>query len=355
MGLVKNKIAKIGKIPNIEKKKFIKALITYLDADISVEKSLSLILRFTKHSSLKTLVKKTIFSVKKGKSLSSSLASFKSVFPNEFIQALILGETSGDYAEPLKKYLVYYEKVEKAKNKTKSALVYPAFILIFSLVVVFVFVSFIMPVFSEIFNDFGGKIPSIANFFIKISSFINSNLALLFFTIILVFLLIKKKQKAIKKIIYSKVKKVPYIGTVINNNQLSMLCLSISSMLGNGLPLYNALQIVYNNSADDWAKKEIGLMKKNLLAGKPITYGIDGKKIFTDFAIQMINIGEQSSNLQQMFESIANYYEEEVNTKSKSLLSLMEPILVSFIGIIVGIMLISFYLPLFDLFSTIGG
>lgn len=326
-----------------------------INSNIPVIQSLKIIQENIDSTSFKNIINNIIGYIEKGDSLSTALGKYKKTFSPFYCGVIKAGENSGKLNEILELLFKYIQASDNIKKKFQSALIYPVFILITAFVILSLIFVFVIPQFKTLFNMFDAKLPALTELIFLTSLFFKNNLffIILFFGIlicsIMIFLKSKKGQKFKDKIIF----KIPLVGNLIRESIYTKFCQIFSILIQsnvNILSSFNIMEDVMDNHIVKNSINSAGILIKN---GKSITEALIKTKFFPPTVIQMIKAGEESGELDKMLESASQFYEENLTVKIDIFSSLLQPVLIILIGLFIAIIIISIFLPVFQLSSVL--
>lgn len=336
---------------------FTRQFATLINAGIPVVDSLKILSEGLRPGTLKEASAKVKTSIEGGRRLGDSMNSVPKVFDRLYVNMIQAGEEAGILDLILQRLSSYMEKSEKLKNQIKGALVYPVVILFFALVVIAGILLFIIPKFKEFYNSAGKEPPALTMMVLSLSQSIQSSwyiyLAVLVGAPILISRYIKTpdgKVQADRLFL-----RLPVIGEVVQKASIARLTRTLSTLLSSGVGLIDAIEIAAKTSGNAVIEAALIRCKESVTAGRPFAVPLMKEKAFPDMVTQMIAIGEQSGTLDVMLAKIADFYEDEVETAVKAMTSLIEPLLMVFLGGIIGVLVIAMYLPIFNMGDVMGG
>jgi type IV pilus assembly protein PilC len=295
--------------------------------------------------------------VEAGLALSDALRRHPAIFNELFVAMVQAGETGGKLEETLKRVADQLEKDDALRRKVKAAMLYPALIIGFAFVVVIALVAFLIPVFEDVFKEFGGELPAITKVTVGISHLVTDRWYFLIAgAIAAIFLFIKwKKSDAGKKQWDTFKLRIPWkIGEVVHKVALARFSRTFSALVSAGVPMLEAIDIT-GRTAGNWViEKGMGDILDSVKRGGTIAAPMRANpKAFPAMVTQMVATGEETGALETMFTKIADFYEDQVDTAIKALTSLLEPLMIIVVGAIVGFIIISMYLPMFTVYDNI--
>ncbi len=267
------------------------------------------------------------------------------------------GETSGKLEETLKRVADQLEKDDSLRRKVKSAMVYPALIMSFAGLVLIAMVAFVVPVFEGVFEDFGGELPTITQITVTLSDFVTGRWYLGIAIVLLAIYLFRKwKRSSWGKAQWDRLKlKVPMkIGQVVQKVALARWSRTFSALVSAGVPMLEAIDITGRTAGNTVVEGAMGRVLDSVKRGGTIAAPLqESPEIFPAMVCQMVSVGEETGALDAMFTKIADFYDDQVDAALKALTSILEPVLIIIIGAIVGFVVISMYLPLFEVYNQI--
>ncbi|MFL2508670.1 MAG: type II secretion system F family protein [Candidatus Pseudothioglobus sp.] len=343
------------KIPANEVIVFTKKFETMVRAGLPILETISMIEKQTKHKGFKLIIQDIHNSVESGTTLSDSFEKYSDVFDTVYINLLRAGESSGKVQLFLQKLVINMEKQEKIKSDIKSALTYPIILLIVATAVVVLMMIFVVPVFQDMFANNPGGLPGSTQMVVNISDFMRDPLkgGVLAVSIISIFFiasfLIKKNYK-LRRFWHSIVLKIPLFGGLVNKSSLAKISMILSNLRAAGVPEMEALDIAANASTNIVIQNSMIDIKRGVFSGEPLSkLFAKSPSIFTPSFIALVSVGEKTGNMEEMYGSIASYYEGEMDVTISRLTSMLEPIMMVFMGVTIGGILVAMYTPMFQM------
>ena len=294
--------------------------------------------------------------VESGSSLAEAMRKQPKAFDELYVNMIAAGESGGILDIILQRLATYIEKVVKLKNQVKSALIYPTAIIVVAIAVVWIILWKVIPVFDQLLSSVGGEMPMITAVVIKASNFIGRYT---FWVVLLLglgaFALNRyHKTHRGKRVIDGLLLKIPIIGELLRKIAVARFCQTLATLTSSGVPILDGLDITARTAGNAIIEDAIQAVRKSVEEGKTISEPLGETKVFPPMVVQMINVGEQTGALDQMLQKIAEFYEEEVDTAVAGLTKLIEPLLIVFLGIVIGVIVTAMYLPLYSVLSEIG-
>lgn len=324
-----------------------------LNAGIDIRTALELIVEEQKKQNTKSLVNELKQQVISGKSLSMSMQHSKEFTAYEYY-SIQIGEETGKLNTVLKELSTYYKAKIKLRRQLVSALTYPAVVLTTSFGAIFFMLNFIVPMFSDIFKRFGNDLPWITQKIVNMSNMLRGNLwfVLSFLLVSIVFIYTQRKKNWYRKYSSKFVLRLPIFGKLIQKIYLARFANSMSLLISARIPILRAIQLV--NQMINFYPIEISLKKieEDVMQGAPLHKSMQDFSVYPAKMISLIKVGEEVNKLDEFFAQISEQYTQEVEHQSSVISSLLEPIILLVLGTIVGVILISMYLPLFQMSSV---
>lgn len=290
-----------------------------------------------------------------GKLLSEAFLNHSEVFPNFFCQMVAIGEVSGSLDKVLSSMADYYENDQKIKKKTKAALAYPK-LLIFMIFIVVAFLSlYILPKFADMFKEFGGQVPKITQITLSISSFIQTNIKYILTFGLGIFFIIKIFfTTKIGKYTQDHIKlHFPIIGNINSSTIVARFTKAFIILLNSGMTITDCLENLTKILDNDVYKNKFEFAIEEVKRGKRIAKSIENTKLFPAMLTEMINVGENTGNLEEVLSSTAGFYDSQVETSIQRATAALEPIIILILGFVVAVVLLSVYIPMISLMNTI--
>jgi type IV pilus assembly protein PilC len=268
--------------------------------------------------------------------------------------SLQIGEETGKLIEVLRDLAKYYQSKIKQRRKIISALTYPCIVFSTSLGAVFFMLKFVVPMFGDVFKRFGGHLPWITEKIISISKMLEDNFskAFLLFLIIAIFLFSVRKTEQFRRVLATTVLRIPFIGNLVQKIYLARFCNSMRLLINARLPLLRAIALIRQMIRYYPIDSSLAVIEEDILQGKTLYQSLQQFKVYPAKMVQLVKVGEETNQLDYFFGIISEQYIEEVEYKTSTLSSVMEPLIIIFLGLIVGVILISMYLPLFQMSNS---
>jgi len=326
-------------------------LVALLRAGYPILKSLELIASRTKSVHLKELLQRIEADVRSGKALSEAFAPYEKEFSKVYIAALMAGEQSGNLPGTIGRYLDYAKVISQTKSRIRSALLYPTVLIVFALVLMGILVNFIMPRFVGFYADFGAQLPGITLILMSVAGVLRAMTPVLLILLVAAVLVLSrfKKQEKVRLILEKLKLKVPYFGRIRVETAISMFSRTLSLLLEAGITLLPGLPIACQAIPNKFLMKKTLPVPDDIRNGGGLSDSLARTGFFTPLATDMIRIGESSANLHGMLREVSDVYDQKIQTRINTFVSLIEPAIIIIMGLLVALMLLSVYLPIFNI------
>ena len=337
---------------------FSKQFATMVKAGLPILNVLGMLRDQLEHPELKIIVEDIRKSLEGGLTLSKCFEKYPKVFDNIYINLIKAGEASGKLDVFLLKLVDSLEKREKVKKKIKSALMYPAVMFVTAITVMVFMLIKVVPIFAEMYEGMGIPLPTPTAVIMTASNFMRGSGGLITFLVIAIgyglFKYLTSTIPAIRYKWHQRVLKMPVFGDMILKSLIARVSLIMGNLSGAGVNLLESIEIAKQVSNNDVVTLALENVKKGVFSGDTLTKLFLKEPTFPPTFSQLISVGEQTGNLDEMFTSVANYYEEEFDTAVDNMSSLIEPIMIVFMGVMIGGLMIAMYSPIFNVGAIIG-
>jgi type IV pilus assembly protein PilC len=330
---------------------FNQELATLLKAGMPLVQSLDILKRRVTHPLFRSVLDDVYERVRAGTSLSEAFESHGSLFPGVYTASLLAGEKSGNLEQVLRRYVAYVKVVATVKRKTISALVYPAILLVLSLVVVSIIVFKVVPEFNAFYDQFDEELPTSTQIIVAVSSFARSYAWLLLGTVALAAAMFWMwlKEPVQRERFDRWILQLPGIGPIARKFATSQAARTLATLLGGGIPLVNAIDVAARSIKNRYIAHELQVAAQQVREGRALAAAMNDSGAFADVAVKMVEVGESTGALQEMLNSLADFYDEEIDTNLARFITLVEPLLLVVMGIIIAGLLLALYMPLFNM------
>ena len=345
--------------PKVNKKDlvvFTRQFSTMLDAGLPLVQGLTILAEQTENKTFQGILKQVVNDVEGGSGLAEALGKHPQIFDDLFVNLVAAGETGGILDNIFQRLATYIEKAEKLKSQIKAAMAYPLVVISIAILVIGVILIFVIPVFEDMFADFGSALPVPTQIIVNMSGFLRRNILYIIVTVLLIWFLIKKYRdsRGGRKKIDTLLLKLPVIGIVLKKVAIARFSRTLGEMIKSGVPILEALEIVARTSGNVVLEEVILKLRSSVSGGQTISEPLSESDIFPGMVIQMISVGETTGALDTMLEKIADFYDDEVDTAVAAMTSMLEPILMVFLGGSIGGLVIAMYLPIFKMAAGMG-
>jgi len=335
---------------------FARQFATMTASGMSLLRSLSILEEQTSSPPLKKAVSEVRTDVAGGVSLSASMAKHDKVFPRLMIAMIRAGEAGGMIDRALEQIAASLEKDTALRGKIKGALTYPAIVLCFTFVLIAAVLIFIVPIFEQMFKNLGGQLPAITQFLVDTSHNMWWIGPLVVGTLVTCSVFYKRRMRQSAefrlKVDQSKLK-MPVFGSLFRKLAMSRFSRNLGLLLNVGVPVMQALSVVGETTGNEVINAAMKDVQSAVRDGQPMSTALRSHKIFPEMVTQMIEVGEESGQISQMLDKVADFYDREVDSAAESLTASIEPIMVLVMGAVVGGMVICLYLPMFTIYQNI--
>jgi type IV pilus assembly protein PilC len=324
-----------------------------IDAELPLIQSLSILEEQQKNKYFRTVIRTIKEDVEAGSTLNQAKRKHPKVFDDLYCNLVASGEQSGSLDIMLRRLAEYIERTVKLRAQVRQAMIYPVAIVIFAVVVTIFLLWKVIPVFASIFRDLGAELPLLTAVIIKLSNFVSKNIIFVFLGLVGLFFAFRFYRNTTQGRWTTDrlVLRIPLFGPLLHKVAMTRVTRTLSTLISGGVPMLEALKITSSTAGNVTLEKEILDARKLVSEGKTLNEGFRESGRFPLMMLQMINVGEATGTLDEMLGKLANFYDEEVETSVAALLSILEPIMLIFVGGIVGSLVVSMYLPIFSLIS----
>lgn len=335
---------------------FSRQLATMLKSGVPLVTAFQIISGGIKNPRMRSMVDKIRAEVESGSSLYESLQQHPVQFDELYINLVKAGESAGVLDTILDDVATHKERIESIKGKIKKALYYPAAVIAVAIIVSSILLIYVIPQFEGIFQSFGADLPAFTKMVVNASNFMRANglwLLLAFVGSIVALVMAKKRSQKFAHWIDRTSLKIPIVGTILEQAAIARFCRTLAITFAAGVPLVDALKIVSGATGNRVFDLAASKIREDVAVGHQLQMAMQQVGVFPNMVIQMAAIGEEAGSLDEMLIKVAEAYEEEVSNAVDALSSLLEPLIIVFIGVIVGTMVIAMYLPIFKMAAVI--
>ena len=345
-----------GRVPAMDMVIFTRQLATMIDAGLAMVQSLQALAEQTTNKVMRDVIRDVCSRVEGGDSFSEALQKHPKVFSRLFICMVAAGERGGLLAEILARLATYLENAARIRKKVKSAMMYPTVVTVVAILITGFLLVKVVPVFADVFSAFGSKLPAPTQYLINTSNFVRNYIALIilcagglaygWFHFI--------KTPVGRYFWDSRRIKLPVFGPIAHKICLARFTRTLASLVRSGVPILEVLQIVSQTVGNVVMEKAIKTAGVDIERGESISAALGKHPVFPTMIIRMVTAGEQTGKIDNMLERISDFLDEEIETTLAGLMSLIEPILIVFLGIVIGGMVICMFLPIFKISTVIN-
>jgi len=328
---------------------------TMISAGLSLLRTLSILATQTENKMLAKVLNQTRSDVEAGGSFSESLGRHTTVFPPLMINMVKAGEVGGFLEQSLQSIAENYESEVKLRAQIKSAMTYPVMVFAMAILAVVGMLLFIVPIFEQMFTDLGGSLPWATQILVTLSSMMKW-LGPLLLVVIVVFSIWWGKHKnddAVRSKVQPALLKMPIFGPLFQKVALARFTRNFGTMLGAGVPILQALDIVGETSGNWAIERAVKDVQESVRTGQSLAGPLAQHPVFPPMVVQMVATGEDAGALETMLAKISQFYDEEVTATTEQLTSLIEPLMIAILGVIVGGMIVALYMPIFSIFTLV--
>jgi type IV pilus assembly protein PilC len=322
-----------------------------IDAELPLMQSLNILAEQTKNKYFKRVITSVREDVEAGSTLNQAKRKFPKAFDDLYCNLIASGEQSGSLDIMLRRLAEYIEKTVKLRSKVRQAMIYPSAILVFAVLVAIFLLWKVIPIFASIFTELGAELPMLTAGVIALSRFVSKYIMFIFLGIVglvVGFRYFRKTDQG-RWVTDRWILKIPLFGELLRKVAISRITRTLSTLVSGGVPMLEALRITSSTSGNIIIESSVMDARQKVAEGKSLTDAFKETGQFPFMLTQMVSVGEATGTLDEMLSKLADFYDEEVDASVSSLLSVMEPLLMIFVGGMVGSLVISMYLPIFSL------
>ena len=336
---------------------FTRQFATMINSGLPLVQSLDILARQSENKALRKVIEQTLYDVEAGQTLADAMRNHPKVFTNLYVNMVAAGEAGGILDTILLRLAVFLEKADALKRKIKGAMIYPSVILAVAVGAVATLLIFVIPTFQSMFASAGIPLPGPTRLVIWLSESLQANWYWIVLAIAMVVVLIRQYYKTpggelnIDRLLLN----LPIFGNLQRKAAIARFTRTLGTLVSSGVSILDGLEITAKTSGNRVLHDAIMESRTSIAGGETISDPLKKSGVFPPMVVSMINVGEQTGGLDEMLTKIADFYDEEVDAAVEALLSAMEPIMIVFLGVIVGGMIVAMYLPIFDMMNAVGG
>jgi type IV pilus assembly protein PilC len=344
------------KVKNKDMVVFTRQFSTMIDAGLPLVQGLSILAEQSENATFKGILKEITKDVEGGSTLAEAMKRHPKVFDSLFVNLVAAGEVGGILDTILRRLADYIEKNEKLKSQIKGAMTYPIVVVAIAIIVIAVILVFVIPVFEDMFTSFGSALPAPTQIVVDLSRFMKGNIHWVILGIAALVFAFKKYRNSERgrKVTDTIALKLPVFGDLLKKVAVARFTRTLGTMISSGVPILDSLEIVARTSGNVVLEEIIYEVRGSIAEGQTISEPLSENDIFPGMVVQMISVGEATGALDTMLEKIADFYDDEVDAAVDALTSMLEPLLMLFLGGSIGGLVIAMYLPIFQMASAMG-
>jgi type IV pilus assembly protein PilC len=336
---------------------FARQFATMIDAGLPLIQSLDILYSQQENKTFKKTLKEIKDSVEQGSTLADALGKYPNIFDELFVNMVAAGEVGGILDTILDRLSGYMEKAMKLKKQVKGAMTYPIIVLVIAVLVVGVILVFVIPVFEKMFADFGGALPAPTQIVVGMSNFAKGNIHYMIGAVV-VFVFAFKRFYSTEKgrvVVDDMMLKLPVFGTLLRKVAVAKFTRTMGTMISSGVPILEALDIVAKTAGNKTIEAAIYKVRSAITEGRTMADPLSESGVFPSMVCQMVAVGESTGALDSMLGKIADFYDDEVDAAVGNLTAMIEPFMMVFLGVTIGGLVVSMYLPIFKMAGMVGG
>ena len=345
------------KVTNKDLVVFTRQFSTMIDAGLPLVQGLTILGEQSENPTFKAILKEITKDVEGGSTLAEAMKKHPKIFDSLFVNLVAAGEVGGILDTILRRRAMFIEKAEKLKSQIKGAMTYPIVVMAIAVIVIAVILVFVIPVFEEMFKSFGSALPTPTQIVVNMSRFLKGNIHWVLLVLGGLIYAFKRYRDtaAGRKQTDTLVLKLPIFGNLLKKTAVARFTRTLGTMISSGVPILDALEIVAKTAGNVVIEEIIYEVRGSIAEGQTIAEPLSENDIFPGMVIQMIAVGEATGALDSMLEKIADFYDEEVDAAVAALTSMLEPLLMLFLGGSIGGLVVAMYLPIFGMAAAMGG
>jgi type IV pilus assembly protein PilC len=346
-----------GKVPVKDIAIFFRQFSVMIDAGLPLVQCLEILAGNQESQAFQKCLTGVRTGVEGGSTLSNSMRQYPKIFDDLTTNMIEAGEAGGILDTILQRLATYLEKIVKLKSAIKSALIYPVSVISMAALIVGALLKFVVPIFANMFTSMGAALPMPTQIVISLSNFVGRFWWVFFVAAIAVFFVIKyiRRQPEGRLFLDKVLLNMPVLGGVLRKIAVARFTRTLGTLITSGVPILEGLAITARTSGNAVLEQALMKVRKSVEEGRTIVDPLRESGVFPNMVTQMIGVGEATGAMDAMLQKIADFYEDEVDAATKNLLTLMEPIMIGFLGVVVGGIVISLYLPMFSMIAKLSG
>ncbi len=334
---------------------FCRQFVSITKAGVSILEALKMLCEQTENKKLKKALVEVRLNVEKGETLATAMSEHPTIFPAIMINMVAAGEASGSLEVSLERVAVQLERNNKTQALVKKAMIYPIILTVVSIAVVIVMLVVVIPAYSDVFEQLDTELPALTLGVLDASNFIKKRWYILLAIIVCVVLGIRTFAGTNRgKHFFGKIAlSIPAVKNLVVKSSSSLMARTLSTLMGAGVPLVEAVDIVSNVMSNIWYKEALQEVKSQVILGTPLSRPLEECGLFPPMVYHMVRIGEESGNIEEMLDKLADYYDEEVEMAVQSLMAFLEPIMILILAAIVSVLIASVLAPMMKMYEAL--
>jgi type IV pilus assembly protein PilC len=335
---------------------FTRQFSTMIDAGLPLVQCLEILSNQTENKTLARTIGLVRADVESGSTYADALRKHPKVFDDLYVNMVAAGEAGGILDTILSRLAKHIEKSMKLKKQVKAAMMYPGIIVSVAIIVIAVLMVWVIPIFASMFTDFGGVLPLPTRIVMGASNFMKSNIIFIVLGAVGLGYAIKRYYATDggRRLVDRNALKVPVLGDLIRKAAVAKFTRTLGTLISSGVPILDGLAIVARTAGNKTVEQALLTARQSISEGKTVSEPLAQTKVFPPMVVQMISVGETTGALDAMLSKIADFYDDEVDTAVGALTSLLEPMLMVFLGLTIGFIVIAMYMPIFQMGSVVG-
>lgn len=335
---------------------FTRQFSTMIDAGLPIIQCLEILRDQTENKAFRKVLRALKKDVEEGATFSEALRKHPKVFDQLFVNLVAAGEAGGILDATLTRLAAYLEKVASLKKKVRGAMTYPAIVVAIAVIVIAVILIYVIPVFAGLFRDAGVALPTLTLVVMNLSDFVKNYIHWMILGVVMLGFLFQRFRKTPRgRDLTDRIfLKVPVFGMLIKKVALARVTRTLGTMLGSGVPILESMELVAATSGNTVIEKAVRQAQQAVSQGKTLSEPLSESGIFPPMVIHMVSVGEATGALDSMLAKVADFYDEEVDATVEALTSLLEPMLIVFLGVTIGGLLVAMYMPIFQLADVVS-
>ncbi|MCL2102791.1 MAG: type II secretion system F family protein [Syntrophorhabdaceae bacterium] len=345
-----------GKVSGKDLAVFTRQFATMIDAGLPLVQCLDILAAQQEKASFKSILEKVKEDVEGGSTFADSLSKHPKVFDALYVNLVAAGEVGGILDTILNRLADHIEKAMKLAKRIKGAMVYPATIVVVALLVTVILLIYVIPIFAQMFTDFGGELPAPTAFVMALSEVARKYFVAIIIIFVLLYFAFKWyiSKDSGRRNWDRLLLKIPVVGSLIQRIAVARFSRTLGTMVSSGVPILESMDIVSRTAGNKIVEEAIMKARSSISEGKTIAEPLEESAVFPTMVTQMVAVGEATGALDVMLNKIADFYDDEVDAAVDALTAMLEPMLMVFLGVVIGGLVIAMYLPIFMLAGTIG-